>query len=124
MRQDLQGAFRSYEVRSSFQHPCRPLTAQKYLEVKPDAEAQFMVGLFHATGLGGVEEDQGKVSPTSSKSNVALAHTRRCFITPSPLCRTIDRPRWRWGTAIGQVSASKRYVRSWFYIQGLTGRTA
>lgn len=31
------------------------------MEVAPNPEAQFMVGLFYATGLGGVKEDQGKV---------------------------------------------------------------
>lgn len=44
---------------------CDPsgLTYQTYLRYTPDPEAQFMVGLFHATGLGGIEEDQGLVSP-------------------------------------------------------------
>ena len=34
---------------------------QRSLEVAGNPEAQFMVGLFYATGLGGVKEDQGKV---------------------------------------------------------------
>ncbi|KAK8847683.1 hypothetical protein IAR55_005542 [Kwoniella newhampshirensis] len=32
----------------------------RYLESSADPEAQFMVGFFHATGNGGVEQDQGK----------------------------------------------------------------
>ncbi|WWD21783.1 hypothetical protein CI109_106270 [Kwoniella shandongensis] len=32
----------------------------RYLESSADPEAQFLVGFFHATGLGGVEQDQGK----------------------------------------------------------------
>jgi hypothetical protein len=38
------------------------LMSQRSLEVDPTPEAQFMVGLFYATGLGGIKEDQGKVS--------------------------------------------------------------
>lgn len=36
--------------------------AKKLLESVPSPEAQFFVGFFHATGLGEVETDQGKVS--------------------------------------------------------------
>jgi TPR repeat protein len=42
------------------------------LEVAPNPEAQFMVGLFYATGLGGVKEDQGKVRLYVSSSEKKL----------------------------------------------------
>ncbi|ODN82905.1 hypothetical protein L202_01156 [Cryptococcus amylolentus CBS 6039] len=45
LKQDLQMAYESL---------------QKYLEQSSDPEAQFLVGVFHATGLGGVSIDQGK----------------------------------------------------------------
>ncbi|OCF76752.1 hypothetical protein I204_02453 [Kwoniella mangroviensis CBS 8886] len=45
MKQDLQASYNSYK---------------KYLEHTADPEAQFMVGFFHSTGLGGVDQDQGK----------------------------------------------------------------
>jgi hypothetical protein len=35
--------------------------SQKLLESVPSPEAQFFIGFFYATGLGGVETDQGKV---------------------------------------------------------------
>ncbi|OCF37496.1 hypothetical protein I316_00620 [Kwoniella heveanensis BCC8398] len=45
VKQDLPAAYNAYK---------------KYLEHSADPESQFMVGFFHATGLGGVEQDQGK----------------------------------------------------------------
>ncbi|WVW78646.1 hypothetical protein I302_100606 [Kwoniella bestiolae CBS 10118] len=45
LKQDLQASYNAFK---------------KYLEHTADPEAQFMVGFFHATGLGGVEQDQGK----------------------------------------------------------------
>ncbi|WRT64955.1 uncharacterized protein IL334_001896 [Kwoniella shivajii] len=45
VKQDLSASYSAYK---------------KYLEHTADPAAQFMVGFFHATGLGGVEQDQGK----------------------------------------------------------------
>ncbi|WWC87074.1 uncharacterized protein L201_001960 [Kwoniella dendrophila CBS 6074] len=45
MKQDLPASYASYK---------------QYLQHTADPEAQFMVGFYHATGLGGVEQDQGK----------------------------------------------------------------
>lgn len=36
---------------------------QEYIATDSDGKAQFMLGFFHATGLGGIEQDQGKVGP-------------------------------------------------------------
>lgn len=65
VKQDLPAAFQAYKV--STVHACqtRGLTGQRHLEKHGDAESQFMLGLFYATGLGGVKEDQGKVSLVS-----------------------------------------------------------
>lgn len=69
MKQDLAAAFDAYKVRDLPLPPVKAvgLSLQRSLEIKGDAEAQFMVGLFYATGLGGVEEDQGKVNHISSR---------------------------------------------------------
>ncbi len=32
---------------------------KRYLDITSDSHAQFIVGFFHATGVGGVERDQG-----------------------------------------------------------------
>ena len=63
-----------------------------------------MIGFFHATGLGGIEEDQGKVSfiVTLCPDNAVVTTTKReadyirlyCIIL-SLLCRGTSRRRWR-----------------------------
>lgn len=98
----MPGAFRSFEVGPVWLQKRRRLTTQKYLEIKTDAEAQFIVGLFHSTGLGGVEEDQGKVS-LPVYFTATDTHHRHCCITLLPLCKATDPRRWRWDTVIGQV---------------------
>ncbi|WWC67752.1 uncharacterized protein I206_101664 [Kwoniella pini CBS 10737] len=45
IKQDLQASYSAYK---------------KYLEYTSDPASQFLVGFFHATGLGGIEQDQGK----------------------------------------------------------------
>ncbi|EIW70996.1 hypothetical protein TREMEDRAFT_27959, partial [Tremella mesenterica DSM 1558] len=45
LKQDLSAAYKAYK---------------RSVEVTSDPEAQFMVGFFHATGLGNAEQDQGK----------------------------------------------------------------
>jgi hypothetical protein len=74
------------------------------LEVAPNPEAQFMVGLFYATGLGGVKEDQGKVRLYRRGD----ADVRHYYTIHLPRCRRIDLLRWLWVTDIGRESAYKR----------------
>jgi hypothetical protein len=71
---------------------------QRSLEVAPNPEAQFMVGLFYATGLGGVKEDQGKVRLYLRGD----ADIRHYYTTHSLRCRGTDLLRWRWDTGIGR----------------------
>lgn len=57
------GGFRSvYRTFSSSRVRKSADVGQRYLETSSDPESQFMVGFFQATGLGGIEEDQGRVS--------------------------------------------------------------
>lgn len=45
IKQDLAAAYEAYK---------------KHLEIEPDPEAQFILGVLHSTGLGGIPIDQGK----------------------------------------------------------------
>jgi hypothetical protein len=57
-----------------------------------------MVGLFYATGLGGVKEDQGKVR-LYLRGDAVIRHY---YTTHSPHYRDIDLLRWLWDTGIGR----------------------
>jgi hypothetical protein len=72
--------------------------SKRSLEIAPNPEAQFMVGLFYATGLGGIKEDQGKVC----QSSLDVAKIRLCCIIRLQLYRGIDLLRWLWGIGIGR----------------------
>jgi hypothetical protein len=71
---------------------------QRSLEIAPNPEAQFMVGLFYATGLGGVKEDQGKVRLYRRGD----ADVRPYYTIRLPRSRDIDLLRWLWDTGIGR----------------------
>ncbi|WWC59262.1 uncharacterized protein I303_101812 [Kwoniella dejecticola CBS 10117] len=58
---NLRGKLRMFPPKGMKQDLRASYTAYKnYLEHTADPESQFMVGFFHATGLGGIQQDQGK----------------------------------------------------------------
>ena len=65
MEQDLPAAFEAYTV-SRLAGSVPSAEIQRSVQNSSDPEGQFMLGFFHATGLGGMEQNQGKVCDAHS----------------------------------------------------------
>lgn len=107
--QDLAAAYASYKVIIPLPK-LNSCSSQRMQELHADPESQFMVGFFHATGLGGVEQDQGKVGiPGLSTACIHLT-SRLCYFTHSQRFKGIARRPWQWGIVTGRELVFRRYI--------------